>query len=65
MQLTPFNILLIALLDQLQTKDQAKIFAQPVDINEVNFSAFLSLLGSCVVALGQTKPFSFSVDSHI
>ncbi|XP_040002843.1 bromodomain-containing protein 1 isoform X2 [Xiphias gladius] len=35
MQLTPFSILLRALLDQLQAKDQARIFAQPVDVNEV------------------------------
>ncbi|XP_058481603.1 bromodomain-containing protein 1 isoform X1 [Solea solea] len=35
MQLTPFSILLRTLLDQLQAKDQAKIFIQPVDINEV------------------------------
>uniref|UniRef100_A0A3Q0RM48 Bromodomain containing 1 n=1 Tax=Amphilophus citrinellus TaxID=61819 RepID=A0A3Q0RM48_AMPCI len=35
MQLTPFSILLIALLDQLQAKDQARIFTQPVDVNEV------------------------------
>ncbi|XP_034434385.1 bromodomain-containing protein 1 isoform X1 [Hippoglossus hippoglossus] len=35
MQLTPFSILLRALLDQLQAKDQAKIFAQPVDLTEV------------------------------
>ncbi|XP_070847796.1 bromodomain-containing protein 1 isoform X1 [Chaetodon trifascialis] len=35
MQLTPFSILLRALLDQLQTKDQARIFTQPVDVNEV------------------------------
>ncbi|XP_029902192.1 bromodomain-containing protein 1 isoform X2 [Myripristis murdjan] len=35
MQLTPFTILLRALLDQLQEKDQARIFAQPVDISEV------------------------------
>uniref|UniRef100_A0A3B4UCM7 Bromodomain containing 1 n=1 Tax=Seriola dumerili TaxID=41447 RepID=A0A3B4UCM7_SERDU len=35
MQLTPFSILLRALLDQLQTKDQARIFAQPVDVSEV------------------------------
>ncbi|XP_029017588.1 bromodomain-containing protein 1-like isoform X2 [Betta splendens] len=35
MQLSPFSILLRALLDQLQTKDQAKIFAQPVDVDEV------------------------------
>ncbi|KAL7370455.1 hypothetical protein ABVT39_001048 [Epinephelus coioides] len=34
-QLSPFSILLRALLDQLQTKDQAKIFTQPVDVNEV------------------------------
>uniref|UniRef100_A0A3B3C8Y7 Bromodomain containing 1a n=1 Tax=Oryzias melastigma TaxID=30732 RepID=A0A3B3C8Y7_ORYME len=35
MQLTPFSILLRVLLDQLQAKDQARIFAQPVDVNEV------------------------------
>ncbi|XP_071396137.1 bromodomain-containing protein 1 [Centroberyx affinis] len=35
MQLTPFSILLRALLDQLQEKDQARIFTQPVDISEV------------------------------
>ncbi|XP_056133959.1 bromodomain-containing protein 1 isoform X2 [Lampris incognitus] len=35
MQLTPFSILLRTLLDKLQEKDQARIFAQPVDINEV------------------------------
>ena len=34
-QLTPFNILLRAVLDQLQEKDQAKIFAQPVNVKEV------------------------------
>ena len=38
MQLTPFSILLRALLDQLQAKDQARIFAQPVDVNEVNLA---------------------------
>lgn len=38
MQLTPFSILLRALLDQLQAKDQARIFTQPVDVNEVNIS---------------------------
>lgn len=35
MQLTPFSILLRAVLDQLQAKDQARIFAQPVNIKEV------------------------------
>lgn len=43
MQLSPFSILLRALLDQLQTKDQAKIFAQPVDVDEVNFELLLKL----------------------
>lgn len=35
MRLTPFSILLRAVLDQLQAKDQARIFAQPVDVSEV------------------------------
>lgn len=35
MQLTPFSILLRALLEQLQDKDQARIFAEPVNIQEV------------------------------
>ncbi|KAF7694049.1 bromodomain-containing protein 1 isoform X2 [Silurus meridionalis] len=35
MQLSPLNILLRAVLDQLQEKDQAKIFSQPVSIEEV------------------------------
>ncbi|XP_031721569.1 bromodomain-containing protein 1-like isoform X4 [Anarrhichthys ocellatus] len=34
-QLTPFNILLRAVLSQLQEKDQYSIFAQPVNSNEV------------------------------
>ncbi|KAL4656765.1 bromodomain-containing protein 1-like [Arapaima gigas] len=35
MQLTPFTILLRSVLDQLQEKDPAKIFAQPVSLKEV------------------------------
>ncbi|XP_076860898.1 bromodomain-containing protein 1 isoform X2 [Brachyhypopomus gauderio] len=35
LQLTPFTILLRTVLDQLQEKDQAKIFAHPVSIKEV------------------------------
>lgn len=35
MQLTPFNILLRAVLQQLQEKDQYSIFAQPVSSKEV------------------------------
>lgn len=34
-QLTPFNILLRAVLSQLQEKDHYSIFAQPVSIKEV------------------------------
>ncbi|XP_023685954.1 bromodomain-containing protein 1 isoform X1 [Paramormyrops kingsleyae] len=34
-QLTPFTILLRSILDQLQQKDQAKIFAHPVNLKEV------------------------------
>lgn len=34
-QLTPVNILLRAVLSQLQEKDQYSIFAQPVNIKEV------------------------------
>lgn len=34
-QLTPFNILLRAVLGQLQDKDQYSIFAQPVSVKEV------------------------------
>lgn len=34
-QLTPFSILLRAVLSQLQAKDQYSIFAQPVSITEV------------------------------
>lgn len=44
MQLTPFSILLRALLDQLQMKDQARIFAQPVDVSEVKRSRDASVL---------------------
>uniref|UniRef100_A0A3Q2P5H3 Bromodomain containing 1b n=1 Tax=Fundulus heteroclitus TaxID=8078 RepID=A0A3Q2P5H3_FUNHE len=36
MQLTPFNILLRAVLSQLQDKDQYSIFAQPVSTKEVS-----------------------------
>ncbi|KAM6986256.1 bromodomain-containing protein 1-like [Aplochiton taeniatus] len=35
LQLTPFTVLLRAVLDQLQERDQARIFAEPVDIKEV------------------------------
>ncbi len=44
MQLTPFPVLLRAVLDQLQEKDQTKIFAQPVSITEVHLSHSCGLL---------------------
>ncbi len=34
-QLTPFTVLLRTVMDQLQEKDQAHIFAEPVSIKEV------------------------------
>ncbi|XP_068599428.1 bromodomain and PHD finger-containing protein 3 [Brachionichthys hirsutus] len=43
MQLTPMLVLLRATLEQLQEKDAAKIFAQPVDIKEVpDYLEFIS-----------------------
>uniref|UniRef100_A0A672LFJ0 Bromodomain-containing protein 1-like n=1 Tax=Sinocyclocheilus grahami TaxID=75366 RepID=A0A672LFJ0_SINGR len=44
MQLTPFPVLLRAVLDQLQEKDQAKIFVQPVSNTEVCLSHSCVLL---------------------
>lgn len=48
LQLTPFTVLLRSVLDQLQEKDSARIFAQPVNLKEVCFklnffSVFLCL----------------------
>lgn len=42
-QLTPFNILLRAVLSQLQEKDQYSIFAQPVSIKEVSSCSLFTL----------------------
>ena len=50
MQLTPFSILLRALLDQLQAKDQAKIFTQPVDVNEVIYSKHMNACSCLPIA---------------
>lgn len=47
MQLTPFSILLRALLDQLQSKDQARIFTQPVDVTEVSFGRYFLVILLC------------------
>lgn len=42
LQLTPFNILLRAVLAQLQEKDKYNIFAQPVSTKEVGLTPMLS-----------------------
>lgn len=42
-QLTPFNILLRAVLSQLQEKDQYSIFAHPVSAKEVRRTCLLCL----------------------
>lgn len=41
LRLTPLTVLLRSVLEQLQEKDPAKIFAQPVSLKEVRV-AFLS-----------------------
>lgn len=38
LQLTPFTVLLRSVLDQLQEKDSARIFAQPVNLKEVKLN---------------------------
>lgn len=40
LQLTPFTVLLRSVLDQLQEKDPARIFAQPVNLKEVKLQSF-------------------------
>lgn len=58
MQLTPMLVLLRSTLEQLQEKDTALIFAQPVDVKEVRQLTFRTdrrrcrFVGSC---------FSFSL----
>lgn len=42
LQLTPFNILLRAVLAQLQEKDKYNIFAQPVNSKEVGLTLTMS-----------------------
>ncbi|KAK7891298.1 hypothetical protein WMY93_023261 [Mugilogobius chulae] len=59
MQLTPFNILLRAVLQQLQEKDQYSIFAQPVNTKEV--TDYLDVI---------TNPMDYStmrqrIDDHV
>ena len=44
LRLTPLTVLLRSVLDQLQDKDPARIFAQPVSLKEVGVRTALSLL---------------------
>lgn len=60
MQLTPFSILLRALLDQLQAKDQARIFTQPVDVSEVKRTLLTNLTLSLLPQLFTGLFFCFS-----
>lgn len=57
-QLTPFNILLRAVLSQLQEKDQYSIFAQPVSTKEV--SSHLSEVTTC-----RTEAFCSSLTTEL
>lgn len=56
-QLSPLSILLRAVLDQLQEKDQAKIFAQPVSIEEVSRILCMFLLEKIDIELYLIKVF--------
>lgn len=47
MQLTPMLVLLRTTLEQLQEKDTALIFAQPVDIKEVRQLNTGGFVGGC------------------
>lgn len=47
MQLTPMLVLLRSTLEQLQEKDTALIFAQPVDIKEVKHLSVYTDRGRC------------------
>ena len=41
LRLTPLTVLLRSVLEQLQEKDPAKIFAQPVSLKEVRVASWL------------------------
>lgn len=51
LQLTPFTVLLRSVLDQLQEKDSARIFAQPVNLKEVCFKLYCLRFRYDLVAL--------------
>jgi len=55
LQLTPFTVLLRSVLDQLQEKDSARIFAQPVNLKEVCFKLYFHMFRYNLVALKHKK----------
>lgn len=55
LQLTPFTVLLRSVLDQLQEKDSARIFAQPVNLKEVCFQLYFLMFRHDLVALVKYK----------
>lgn len=55
LQLTPFTVLLRSVLDQLQEKDSARIFAQPVNLKEVSFKLYFLTFRYDLVALKYKK----------
>lgn len=60
MQLTPFTIMLRAVLNQLQEKDQTRIFAQPVSIKEVFHLLSLFLFSSSFIPVNDKAQNVFS-----
>lgn len=59
-QLTPFNILLRAVLSQLQEKDKYSIFAQPVSTKEVGVSTHTHTCHSQIL-IAEDRDTVFSV----
>lgn len=51
LQLIPFTVLLRSVLDQLQEKDSARIFAQPVNLKEVRLQLCSPMFTCGLVAL--------------
>lgn len=55
LQLIPFTVLLRSVLDQLQEKDSARIFAQPVNLKEVCLQLCVPMVTCGLVALKYKK----------
>lgn len=64
LRLTPLTVLLRSVLDQLQDKDPARIFAQPVSLTEVGVRA-QTARHCCSSALAHTLVLSVTADRCI